>query len=253
MISKARLKFLRSLKRRKNRVHERALLLEGINLAEEAARSQMLRELYVTEGAAKHPRVDALLAQGHTVVGIDADVVAELTDTESPPGLFAWAEDPCGPLDVDALPRECFVLVANEVADPGNMGSLIRTAAALGLDAVVTTKGAVDPTNSKVVRASAGAIFRIPVRRGDVVTLKQAEFVIHVGDTAGEPLDRRKVRPWRYALVLGNEPRGVQTSVRDLADGVISIPMSNDLESLNVAVAGGILMHALQAMPASDI
>ncbi|MDH3590356.1 MAG: RNA methyltransferase, partial [Planctomycetota bacterium] len=166
MISKARLKYLRSLTKRKGRRQEGQLLLEGVHLAEEAAAAGKARELFVTDEAADRPQVQALIERGLPVTAIDAAALAELAQTESPSGLLTLADDPCEPLDVGTLPREAFVLVAAGVADPGNLGSLIRSAAALGLAAVVTTPGTVEPANGKVVRASAGAIYRVPVRTG---------------------------------------------------------------------------------------
>jgi TrmH family RNA methyltransferase len=176
--------------------------------------------------------------------------VDQLAETRTPAGIFALVEDPCRPFAGTTLPAPAIALLAAGVADPGNLGTLIRTAAALGAAAVVATAGTVEPTNPKVVRATAGALFRLPVLLGEAHEVKAAGFRIVVADARGEPLARWRVRPPRLALAVGNEPRGVDDQVRALADGTVGIPLAGGVESLNVAVAAGILLHELSRLEA---
>jgi len=249
VISRARLKFLRSLRQKKARVREGLLLVEGLNVVEEAAAGGRVRELFLEDGLARGERGRALAARGLPVHRLDGRDVEALAETRTPAGAFALVEDPCGPLRVEELPGAGLVLVAAGVADPGNLGTLVRTAAALGAAAVVATAGTVEPTNPKAVRASAGALFRVPVRRGEVAALAAAGWEAWLADARGEPVDAWRDRPARMALAVGNEPRGLDPGLAALARGTLAIPLRAGVESLNVAVAAGILLHALQALP----
>ncbi len=249
MIPRGRFKFLRSLRLRKIRDREGLFLAEGLNVVEEAVKHGHVRELFLGEEAARIPRVQDLAARGIPVQRLGPVDVEQLAETRTPSGVFALVENPCRPLEGARLPARALVLVAAGVADPGNLGTLIRTAAALGAAAVVAAAGAVEPTNPKVVRATSGALFRIPVLRGEPLALKAMGFRIFVADARGEAVSAWRSRPARLALVVGNEPRGVDAEVRALADGTIGIPLDGGVESLNVAVAAGILLHALRALP----
>lgn len=248
MIPRGRLKYLRSLRLRKNREREGLFLAEGLNVVEEAVAAGRARELLLGEDAAGLTRVRALAARV-PAQRLGARDVEQLAETRTPSGVFALVEDPCRPLAEAKLPARALVLVAQGVADPGNLGALIRTAAALGASAVVAAGESVEPTNPKVVRATAGVLFRIPVFLGEPSALKQEGFRILVADARGEPVSALRARPPRLALVVGNEPRGVDESVRRLADGTVAVPLDGGVESLNVAVAAGILLHALRALP----
>lgn len=250
MIPRGRLKFLRSLRLRKVRDREGLFLAEGLNVVEEAVAHGRVRELLLGEDAAGIPRVRELALRGVPVRGLGRKDVEQLAETRTPSGIFALVEDPCRPLAAARLPGRALVLVAAGVADPGNLGTLVRTAAALGAAAVVVAAGTVEPTNPKVVRATSGALFRIPVLKGEVADLKAMGFRVLVADAKGEPVSAWGSRPARLALVVGNEPRGVDAQVRALADGALGIPLDGGVESLNVAVAAGILLHALRALPA---
>jgi TrmH family RNA methyltransferase len=252
VISRTRLKYLRSLRRKKVRAEEGRLLIEGLNVVAEAAAAGRARELFLTDEFAASERGAELVGRGLPIVRLAPRDAEALADTRTPAGVFAIVDDPCAGLDASGLEpfgARAFVLVADGVADPGNLGTLIRTAAALGADGVVVTGGSVDPTNPKVVRATAGALFRLPVRRGEADVLAGAGFSLYVADAGGEPVAKWRERPARFGLVVGNEPRGVADPVRALAKGTIAVPLSGGVESLNVAVATGILLHALVPLP----
>jgi len=251
VIPRGRLKFLRSLRLRKNRAREGAFLVEGLNVVEEAVKTGHVRELFLTEDVARLPRVSEMTARGIPVHRIGPSDVRQLAETRTPSGIFALVADPCRPLAGAPLPARALVLVAAGVADPGNLGTLIRTAAALGAAAVVTAAGTVEPTNPKAVRATAGALFRIPVLRGEPATLKETGFCLYVADALGEPVSSWRARPARLALAVGNEPRGIDAGLRALAAGTVGIPLEAGVESLNVAVAAGILLQAIRALPVS--
>jgi TrmH family RNA methyltransferase len=248
VIPRSRLKYLRSLRLRKNRERDGLFVAEGLNVVEEAVAAGRARELLLGEDAARMPRVRELAAR-IPAQRLGARDVEQLAETRNPSGVFALVEDPCRPLAGAQLPARALVLVAHGVRDPGNLGALIRTAAALGASAVVAAGESVEPTNPKVVRATAGVLFRIPVLTGEAAALREAGFRILVADARGEAVSALRARPARVALVVGNEPRGVDAGVRALADGTVAVPLDGGVESLNVAVAAGILLHALRALP----
>ncbi len=249
MIPRGRLKFLRSLRLKKVRDREGVFLAEGLNAVEEALTHGRVREVFLGEEAAGLPRVRDLLGRGLKVQRLGPADVKQLAETRTPSGIFALVEDPSRPLAGARLPAPAVVLLAAGVADPGNLGTLIRTAAALGAAAVVASAGTVEPTNPKVVRATAGALFRIPVLKGEAAALKAMGYRVFVADAGGEPVSGWRARPPRLALAVGNEPRGIPAELRALADGALGIPLDAGAESLNVAVAAGILLHALRALP----
>lgn len=249
MIPRGRLQFLRSLRLKKVRSREGLFLAEGCNVVEEAVARGRARELFLGEEALQLPRARDLAARGIPVHRLSPREVEQLAETRTPAGVFALVEDPCRPLAGAEFPPRAVALVAAGVADPGNLGTLIRTAAALGAAAVVAARGTVEPTNPKAVRATAGALFRVPVLLGEVGDLKAMGFSVFVADARGTPVSAWNARPARLALAVGNEPRGVDAAVRSLADGAVGIPLEGGVESLNVAVAAGILLHALRALP----
>jgi TrmH family RNA methyltransferase len=172
-------------------------------------------------------------------------VIASLSDAATPQGVVAVAPSPLKTLD--ALSPGDLVVVLAEVRDPGNAGTLLRSAAAAGASAVIFTSGSVDPLNSKTVRAAAGALFSIPVvsrpSLEDVIGRLREGGVEILGAAADAPqaaTSRDLTRP--LALVLGNEAWGLSSRQRRLLDAVVGIPMPGRADSLNVAVAGSILL-----------
>ena len=158
------------------------------------------------------------------------------------------------------------LLVLDGVQDPGNSGTLVRAAVAFGLDAVIVLEGTADPWGAKTVRASAGMAFRIPViqaRSGDTVAaLRHAGVPLLVAAAVGAPvgaapvgaapvgeLGRKSVggdvSEGDFALAVGNEGAGVRDELRDAATSTVSIPMPGPAESLNVAMAGSVLLYEL--------
>ncbi len=252
MITRARLQFLRSLRLKKVRAEEGMLLVEGVNAAEAAVEGGFARELLLGAAASETPRVRrlcGLCGARVSIQRIEEREIESLAETETPGGVFALAESPLRPFDGRGFAGASLVLVAAGVADPGNLGTLMRAAAALGATAVVTTAGTVDATNPKVVRASAGALFRLPVHTGALEGLHEAGFTLWIGDAKGDPVAALRERPARLALVVGSEPHGVGTSAQALADRTIGIPIRPLVESLNVAVAAALLLYATVALP----
>lgn len=237
----------RLVKRRDERAEQRALVVEGpVSIAGALDAGLDVIDVYVDEAAAARPAVVALvdrLPDETQVWSLPAGVLDRVGDVTTSQGVLAVVSqrETAWPVPGDAP----FVLVLAELQIPGNVGTLIRAAAAAGAGAVVVA-GGVDPTNPKVVRSSAGALFGI-----DVVTVPSIDDALErlqadgyrIATTVvdgGEPYDAADLSG-PLAIVLGSEAHGVDDAARSAADLLVTIPMAGPTESLNVAMAGTIL------------
>lgn len=203
-------------------------MIEGPTLISDARRSGVVFECqFVAPGSEP--------IEGAGVVHRLADGVLErVVETESSQGLVAIAKWRAA--TVAALDAAAFVVVADRVSDPGNLGTIVRSAEAAGADAVVVTRGSVDVTSPKVVRASAGAVFFVPiVDEVDIATLRDAGLRV-LGTSSHRGVDYSTIDvSGRLAVVVGNESHGVPDDAP--VDEWITIPHAGRAESLNVAMA----------------
>lgn len=247
------LSLARDLKRRKARERSSLFVAEGVRAVEELVRSPVpIRGALVTSGQADAPRgaalVAALEARGAECFMVSDDAFRSVAGTDNPQGVLAIGEVPdrsFGSLAPADLAR---VLVLDAIQDPGNVGTLIRTAAALGARTVVAFPGTADPWNAKVVRGAAGGHFHLTVISADLPELLSALDAAQVplwgADAGGEPLERLRA-PERLALAVGNEGAGLSPGVRAATAQLVALPMTEGVESLNVGVAAGVLLYAL--------
>lgn len=242
----------RLARQRRLRTVEGVFVLDGPTLLTDAVRAGLVvEEVFVEPGADERPEVAAAVAAA-VEVGADAWLLTGglrgHVEPTTPNGVAAVARIPTpappdlGPAEGDDAPLH---LVLVGVADPGNVGTLLRTAEAVGASSVVLTDGSVDPWAPKVVRASAGSVLRVPVRTGEArVELEglAAHGVRRVGTagTRGRAPDQLDLTE-PVALVLGSEAHGLGDSLADAIDAWASLPMAGEVESLNVAVAGSVL------------
>ncbi len=169
---------------------------------------------------------------------VSETVMKKITGLSSPEGIAAEF-----PLPHSALNLEGPLLVLDRINDPGNMGTLLRTALALGWKGVFFLPGCVDPFHEKVIRSSRGALFRLPWKEGGWDELKKLNFSAYTADIEGRPLD--EIEPKKdLILILSNEAQGVSKEGAAFGER-ITIPMKGEMESLNVAVSGGIMMYKL--------
>jgi RNA methyltransferase, TrmH family len=252
-----RLKAARRLTKRAFRQRERAFLAEGPQAVAEAFHcGASVTDLFVTVPArSRHDDlVTAIGAAGIPVHVVNGDVMDELAQTVTPQGLLAV----CGFVDVPLAeitsgpPPRLVTLLAN-VRDPGNAGTVLRTADASGAQAVVFADASVDPYNGKCVRASAGSLFHLPVVAGagleDAVgALRQAGLRIVAADgRAGRPLDDPEVQARLAeptAWMFGNEAWGLPPELVALADEPVAVPIYGRAESLNLAAAAAVCLYA---------
>lgn len=240
------IKLARSLHRRRSRERERALLVEGVRALDAAiAAGAPVRAVLVDDARRDDiapALIDRLAAQAR-VLHVEHALFQSITLTEHPQPLAAIVGMPDLPVPDDAT----LVLVIDGVRDPGNLGTMIRSAAAVGADAVVLLPDTADLTNPKAVRATAGSLFSVPIRRFStaeraVEALFIERPVVAIADADAEhaydDVDWR--RP--AAIIIGGEAFGASDESRTYADLGVSIPIQPGVESLNAGVAASILL-----------
>lgn len=244
-------KFVKALSRRKTRREHGLFVIEGLRFVEEAVKAGApLVKVYYTSQVLETERgmqlINELIAQRVTMQEVALTVLEKMADTEQPQGILATVRmtEPA----LEALPNtQTLIVVCDKIQDPGNLGTIMRTADAAGVHAVFTTMGTVDVYNPKVLRSTMGAIFRVPV-----FTEMEPENII-------DWLAERNITPIgtgltarqthfaadycrSVAIWLGSEAAGIEESIAARLPEVVKIPMPGQAESLNVAVAAGILM-----------
>ena len=244
----------RDLQRRKAREKHSLFVAEGVRSVEELLRSNIaIRGALVTTKLAAAPRGE-LLRRSLDESGVEVAELSEkefltAAETDSPQGVLAIGEVPVRSLHTLEIPILCRILVLDAVQDPGNVGTILRTASALGATATIALPGTVDLWNPKVIRSSMGAQFghaAFHAEWADLVKLLDRERIeLWAADAQGEPLDLGRAVQ-RLAIVVGNEGSGLSPAIRARAQRTISVPLASGVESLNVAVAAGIILYELR-------
>jgi TrmH family RNA methyltransferase len=244
---------VRDLQRRKARGRRGLAVIEGVRLVEEALSAGLeFKGALVAPELARTTRGQALAAElaSHAVAieEVGTRVFADLAGTDTPQGILAVVQPRLWALtDVTSGP----ILVVDGVQDPGNVGTLIRTAHALGGAASLLLRGSADPMNPKALRAAMGATFRHPVVQLDdapfIAWARQQGVVLWAAAADGVPLPRalqtREPGKELIAVMVGNEGAGIRPHLNEIAAQRVAIPLARGAESLNVAVAAGILLY----------
>ncbi len=246
-------KQLKSLGTRSGRAKSGLYLLEGVRLVEEAIAAAIPIEHAVYSSHLERNQrglecLNALASMGVNPQPFADKLFCELASTERPQGILVAARLPLTLASKAGFWSEGKLwLLIDGVQDPGNLGTILRTAEALGVDRVVALKGTVDPYNEKVIRSAMGAIFRLPLvsEQGNelVLTKLRQQGVQLVVSALAESVPYNQVNyAERLALVVGNEGAGVAPFWLEAADAIVQIPILGQAESLNVAVATGVLL-----------
>jgi TrmH family RNA methyltransferase len=245
----------RDLGRRTARDREHLFVAEGVRAVEELVRSGLrIRGALLAPQLSETPRGTALAAKltsrADETVSITEREFASAARTESPQGVLAIGEIPRLTLTDLQLGERSRLLVLDAVQDPGNVGTILRTAAGLAVSATIALPGTVDLWNAKVVRSAMGAQFHHPSFRSTWEELDpflaRSEVAVWGADGAGQLPDAASA-PARLALVLGNEGGGLRDDARARCSRLVGLPVTEAVESLNVAVAAGILIYALRS------
>ena len=229
-------------------------MAEGVRAVEELVKSKLVvRGVLVAPQLDDAPRGKALRAaveeKGLELSSVNETEFRSAAETESPQGILAIAETPSHSLTQLADREFLRLLVLDAVQDPGNVGTMLRTAAALGVDATIALPGTVDIWNAKVVRAAMGASFHhMAFHSADEALfgfLDATGAELWGAAMSGDSIESASP-PGRLALAVGNEGAGLSSSVRARSRRIVSLPISGAVESLNVSVAAGILLYQLR-------
>lgn len=246
--SNARVKAARTLSRRSVRTERRLFLADGPKAVAGALSVGCAVEVYATAAAAEHH--ERLLA-GADVTLVDDRAMAGLSDSVTPAGVVAVCRAVDVPLDGLLAAASAPLVMCADVRDPGNAGTIIRTADAVGAGGVVLTGHSVDPYNPKTVRATVGSLFHLPVAlvpdTADAVgAVRSAGMVVLAADGAGEVdlFEADHLLTGEVAWLFGNEARGLPDNVAALADHRVRIPVPGRAESLNLSTAAAVCLYA---------
>lgn len=231
----------------KARQEAQSFVIEGVRLAEEALSSGWpARQVLCTESLDERGRtvVDAFSRRGTTVEAVSEGVMKAVSVTEMPQGILVELL-----LQLLPLPRGMdFLLVLDGVRDPGNLGTILRTARGAGVQAVLLTPGCADPWSPKVVRSGMGVHFYLPIRQAGwaevqaVLQQPGGRLKVHLADSAGGAAYTQADFRSPLALVIGGEAAGAGPEAQRMADDTVHIPMPGKSESLNAAIAAGIIL-----------
>lgn len=242
-------KYLKKLKDKKYREKENCYIVEGIKLIKEAIQENAkIKLVVVCDDCTQEDAIDSELK--YEIAKFDCVYVTEkifsnITSVINPQGILAVIEKNSGLEQIDY--NDDLFLILDDIQDPGNMGTILRTADSINLKQIIVSKGSADIYNPKVVRSTMGAIFRINIIEADNLERTIKEMKKHKIKIATTSLQTENsiydISYEKTAIVIGNEANGVSQEVLDLADEKIKIPMLGKTESLNASVATAIVLY----------
>ncbi|CAH0129326.1 Putative TrmH family tRNA/rRNA methyltransferase [Peribacillus sp. Bi96] len=219
-------------------------LVEGFHLVEEALKVDIVMEVIINEET-EMPAQFKL--EGAEVIYVKNDIMKAICDTEAPQGIAAVCEQKS--MSMTSINPDKLLLI-DAVQDPGNIGTMIRTADAAGIDAVILGEGCADLYNPKVVRSTQGSLFHMPVIKGNLADiideLKERGTPVYGTALEGASPFEEVEKTSRFALLVGNEGKGVSKELLEKTTKNLYIPIYGKSESLNVGIAAGILMYHLR-------
>lgn len=227
-------KYLTKLNTKKFREAEKKFLVDGEHLVEEAYKTGILEKIIVVDDNYNF-NCDKLI--------VTKEIMKKISLLDTPPNIMGV----CKMIDERLVGTKYLVL--DRIQDPGNLGTIIRSAVAFNVDTIIMSNDTVDIYNSKVLRATQGMLFNINFIRCDLIDtinkLKEESIPVYITDV-NDGKNVRDIKDFsKYILVMGNEGSGVSDEVRNLADNYIYIPMNEKCESLNVAVATSIILYEM--------
>lgn len=236
------IKDLSKLKEKKYRNINKRYIIEGFHLVKEAYLKNVLKEIiYINDSD-----VNEFQNKGINLIKANKEVISKLSDTTNPQSIIGICEIKEVSVDYKKFNR---LLILDAINDPGNLGTLIRTALGFNVDLIVASFDTVDLYNSKSIRATQGAMFALPIIYRDlnleIEKIKESGIKI-IGTSLNTSTTLNELEKIdRYAIILGNEARGVKESLLEKTDVNVIIKTNELLESLNVSIAGAIIMYEL--------
>ena len=234
-------------KKAKEREAKQAFVIEGRKLFEEIKRDapNHIQKIYVTE---LFLQTEKALLQGMSYELVSQEVMQVMAETMTPQGILAIVKMPTYTLSSFLEKENTLLVLLEELRDPGNLGTIMRTAEAAGVDGIVLSRGSVDMYNPKVVRSTMGAIFRVPFVYVEdfpktLRELSKQGVTIYAAHLNGKNFYEEEGFTYKTGLLIGNEANGLTDEASSCANKLIRIPMEGKVESLNAAVATAILLY----------
>ncbi len=229
------------------------MLIEGVRLVEEAIKAELHFEVVAytdrlhtsTRGQELYQELLKLSCRGALVT---ESIMSTMSDVVSPQGVAAIVHLPYASLDDAIVKQPALVIIAHQLQDPGNIGTIIRTAEAVGADSIITTTGTVNPFSLKALRSSMGSSFRLPI----ILSLKSQQVIefcqqnkLQIVAASVKATKQYTELDWTLptALIIGSEADGLDPFMSKVAQENICIPMAKDVESLNVSAATSVLLY----------
>ena len=243
-------KHIKKLKDKKYRNENNEYIIEGVKLIEEAVKENAkIKKVIICEDTTRTYEIPTNIMLGiakYECVYVTDKIFSFITQVTNPQGIMAIVEKNTKGQEIDYT--QDIIIALDDVQDPGNLGTILRTADSVNLKQIIITKNTADPYNPKVVRSTMGAIYRVKVIECDdlLETLKQVKrnkfkvLVTSLGDNSKNIYDMKYNKK---VLVIGNEANGVEERIMNMADEKVKIPMLGRTESLNAAVATGIVLY----------
>ena len=241
-----KIKYYRSLKHQKYRRKHNQFLIEGKRIINEANKNKVELDIvfYTEFFKKKNPNFfDDLIIRGCHLESISKQKMDKISNTKSPSGIIGVCTFP-NKKQLNFIPNKWLYL--NSISDPGNLGTLLRTAAWFKINNIALSHNSLDPYNPKSIRAGMGAHFHLTIHSDiNINIFKKNNYHILGADHRGEILTQSFKIPERWVLVLGNEAHGISKEINKKLDKVLAIPKPGTGDSLNISIAGAILMHQL--------
>lgn len=240
------IKYFISLNDKKTRMNAKRFIVEGYHLVNEASKTNLL-EAVISSDEKELKKINNVKRYL-----VNDAIINKIATTKNPQNILGIVKM----LDhniTNLLPiikgNKTKLIMLDDVNDPGNLGTIIRTAAGLGYDGIIMSPNTVDLYNEKVIRSTQGVMFKIPIIKAnlqEVIKLLKKEKVFCIGTALTNAKDVKHItKKDKFAICLGNEAKGISKEVLDNMDENVKIAMKNDVESLNVSIAAGIIMYEM--------
>jgi len=255
MLSNNDIKILTSLQKKKYRNFYQSFLIEGEKLIKDAIEENFpLKKIIICPeytSPTLHTVIEIAANNNIPIYETSEKQIKKISYVKTPQPVIAVGEIASHEKNIELFIKEWDkILVLDQIQDPGNLGTLIRTADWFGISGIVLSEGNVDIYNPKVVRGSMGSMFRVPII-SDINLIemlpvfRENQITILAADATGTPINRQFPKPDKWALILGNEGQGLSDGLPEIADQIISIPGNTKADSLNVGISGAIIIYQL--------
>lgn len=240
------IKYFISLNDKKTRMNAKRFIVEGYHLVNEASKTNLL-EAVISSDEKELKKINNV--KRYLVNDAIINKIATTKNPQNILGIVKMLDHNITNLVPIIKENKTKLIMLDDVNDPGNLGTIIRTAAGLGYDGIIMSPNTVDLYNEKVIRSTQGVMFKIPIIKAnlqEVIKMLKKEKVFCIGTALTNAKDVKHItKKDKFAICLGNEAKGISKEVLDNMDENVKIAMNNDVESLNVSIAAGIIMYEM--------